>query len=174
MNSQDFKDCQISPAYGASCLIDRASLSLNGVRLTDGIALGSFSHIYKALNNRLSRSTDRIANNCQYLQMHETDRTPPKELLPAWAGPPAAEAGEQALNANQVPGAYSAMMEDPLETFAAAHKMVCHNAWNDNKNIVQNVSLDGYPFLSKPRNHCMANLNKTSETNNQVLFFKYS
>ena len=96
--------------------------------------------------------------------MHETDRTPPKELLPAWAGPPAAEAGEQALNANQVPGAYSAMMEDPLETFAAAHKMVCHNAWNDNKNIVQNVSLDGYPFLSKPRNHCMANLNKTSET----------
>lgn len=154
----------MNPACGASCLIDRASLGINGKLLTDFVQLGSHSHLWKVINNRLATSKQRILDNCPYLQNDAHDRTGPKTLVPAWAGPPE---GAAVVAAN-VPSAYSAVFGDTTKAFDAAQRPCYHKSWDDKDDIVETVSLDGFPFLSRPRSHCLSTLNETSDLNNQL------
>ena len=142
VTTQSSPNATLSVAPGISAILDGCTISLNGNVITTPIEVGSHSYVYKALNMRLSTHNDRRRDNALNLTVTEDDRKK-------------SDTG------------------DVTEALVSSKKLLNMKAWNDTQGtLIQEVSLDGFPFLGLPRNNALANLDEeqTGENNNHQFF----
>lgn len=154
LNKADHDDLFINPVPGVSAFIDRATISLNGKVLTDGLNVGSLSHVYKSMNQRLSARVDRVRDESLHMPRSAADRARPETQQLKLAG------GENA-------GSTTITTAEASDSFRAATDLVRHSAWRDGSNLIATVSLDGFPLLAPPRCNALARLGKSD---NEQLF----